>query len=124
VEVTTLIIPGLNDGKQVLESLASFLAEALGPETPWHISRFHPTYKLMDRPVTPVGTLRQAREIGLGAGLRHVYTGNVPGEASESTFCHNCGRLLIERRGFSVQSYGVIDGTCPDCGSVLDGIGV
>ena len=123
VEVTTLLIPGLNDGRDELASLASFLVKALGPETPWHISRFHPTYKLMDRPATPVGTLIQAREIGLAAGLRYVYTGNVPGEASENTFCHHCGRLLIERWGFSIQSYRVKNGKCPDCGTVLSAIG-
>lgn len=124
VEVTTLIIPGLNDGRQELESLASFLVESLGPETPWHISRFHPTYQLTDRPATPVDTLRQAREIGLAAGLEYVYTGNVPGEASESTFCSSCGKLLIERLGFSIQAYVVEKGICPDCGEKIAGIGM
>ncbi|MEN8245325.1 MAG: AmmeMemoRadiSam system radical SAM enzyme [Thermodesulfobacteriota bacterium] len=124
VEVTTLIIPGLNDGRDELASLASFLVEALGPETPWHISRFHPTYKLMDRPVTPVGILREAREIGLSAGLRYVYTGNVPGEAAESTFCSGCGKLLIERWGFSIHSYAVENGMCPACGKMIAGIGM
>ena len=124
VEVTTLLIPGLNDGRDELTSLASFLVEALGPETPWHISRFHPTYQLMDRPVTPVGSLIQAREIGLAAGLKYVYTGNVPGEAAESTFCHHCGRLLIERWGFSIRSYDIEDGKCPVCSEVVAGIGM
>ena len=124
VEVTTLIIPGLNDSREELSSLASFMAEMLGPDTPWHISRFHPTYKLTARPVTPVETLRQAREIGLKAGLKYVYTGNVPGEAAESTFCHDCGRLLIERWGFSVKSYGIESGRCPSCGEKIAGIGM
>ncbi len=124
VEVTTLIIPGLNDGRQELESLASFLVDSLGPETPWHISRFHPTYQLTDRPTTPVDTLRQAREIGLEAGLKYVYTGNVPGEASESTFCPGCGKLLIERLGFSIRGHVVEKGMCPDCGERITGIGM
>jgi len=124
VEVTTLIIPGLNDGRQELESLASFLVESLGPDTPWHISRFHPTYQLTDRPATPVDTLRQAREIGLAAGLEYVYTGNVPGEASESTFCPGCGKLLIERLGFSIRAYVVEKGICQDCGEKIAGIGM
>ena len=124
VEVTTLIIPGLNDEKEELASLASFLAEDLGPDTPWHISRFHPTYKVIDRPSTPVETLRQAREIGLQAGLKYVYTGNVPGEAAESTFCHQCGRLLIERWGFSIRSYGIEGGKCPACKEEITGIGM
>ena len=124
VEVTTLIIPGLNDGRQELEFLASFLVDSLGPETPWHISRFHPTYQLTDRPATPVDTLRQAREIGLAAGLEYVYTGNVPGETSESTFCPGCGKLLIERLGFSIRAYGVEKGICTDCGEKIAGIGM
>jgi len=124
VEVTTLIIPGLNDSREELSSLASFLAEALGPDTPWHISRFHPTYKLTDRPVTPVETLRQAREIGLKAGLRYVYTGNVPGEEAESTFCHSCGKLLIERLGFSIKAYEIEGGKCPACSTAIAGIGM
>ncbi len=124
VEVTTLIIPGLNDGRQELESLAAFLVESVGPETPWHISRFHPTYRLTDRPITPVNSLLQAREIGLEAGLRYVYTGNVPGEASESTFCHSCGKLLIERLGFSIRANAIENGKCPKCGKKITGIGM
>lgn len=124
VEVTTLIIPGLNDGKDELASLASFLAGALGKETPWHISRFHPTFQLLDRPVTPVETLLQAREIGRRAGLKYVYTGNVPGEAAESTICHNCGEMLIERWGFSIRSYRIEDGRCPSCSAAIPGIGI
>jgi len=122
VEVTTLIIPGANDDPGELRELAEFLVEDLGPETPWHISRFHPTYKLTDRPPTPVQTLRQARDIGLSAGLRHVYTGNVPGEEAESTFCHQCGEKLIDRWGFTVNENRLQDGKCPDCGAGIDGI--
>jgi pyruvate formate lyase activating enzyme len=122
VEVTTLIIPGLNDGVQELTELASFLATSLGAEVPWHISRFHPTYRLMNHPPTPVKTLLMAREIGINAGLKYVYTGNVPGEASEKTFCYSCGKVLIDRWGFSINSYGIKDGRCPDCGSVIDGV--
>ncbi len=124
VEVTTLIIPGANDDPGELRELAEFLVEDLGPETPWHISRFHPTYKLTDRPPTPVQTLRQARDIGLSAGLRHVYTGNVPGEEAESTFCHQCGEKLIDRWGFTVNENRLQDGKCPDCGAEIDGIWV
>ena len=124
VEVTTLVVPGLNDDPGELESLARFLVDDLGPETPWHISRFHPTYKLTDRPPTPVKTLKTAREIGLKAGLRYVYTGNVPGEASENTFCYGCGELLVERWGFSIRKYRITDGCCPECGAAIDGIGM
>ncbi|MBW2613635.1 MAG: AmmeMemoRadiSam system radical SAM enzyme [Deltaproteobacteria bacterium] len=124
LEVTTLIIPGLNDGRQELESLAAFLAESVGPETPWHISRFHPTYKMTDRPPTPLQTLLKARKIGLDAGLRYVYTGNVPGETSESTFCYHCGKKVIDRWGFSIRKYAIEHGKCPDCGEKIDGIGM
>ena len=102
VEVTTLIVPGLNDDPDELKALAAFLAHDLGRDTPWHISRFHPTYRLTDRPPTPVKTLHAAREIGLAAGLKYVYTGNVPGDTGENTFCPACGEMLIERWGFQV----------------------
>lgn len=122
VEVTTLIIPGLNDDKKELENLSAFLVDALGPETPWHISRFHPTYKLMDRPPTPVETLIRAREIGIKAGLKYVYTGNVPGESGEKTFCDQCDHLLIDRWGFYVQNNRLKNGKCPQCGSAVGGV--
>jgi pyruvate formate lyase activating enzyme len=122
LEVTTLIVPGLNDDPAELKDLAAFIVEELGPETPWHISRFHPTYKLNDRPATPVATLTAAREIGLNAGLRYVYTGNVPGDAGENTFCHGCGELVIERRGFRVGKLGIENGNCIHCGAEIDGI--
>jgi pyruvate formate lyase activating enzyme len=122
VEVTTLIIPGANDDPAELKDLADFLSGDLGPDTPWHISRFHPAYRLTDRPPTPVQTLRKAREIGMAAGLRYVYTGNVPGEEAESTFCHGCGKKLIDRWGFTVNANRMRNGTCPDCGVVIEGI--
>jgi pyruvate formate lyase activating enzyme len=124
VEVTTLIIPGLNDNEVELEQLASFIAEDLGPETPWHISRFHPTYKLVNHPSTPVETLVAARKIGQKAGLKYVYTGNVPGEVGENTFCYNCGNLLIERWGFLVKKNQIENGRCTVCNAQIDGVGL
>ena len=122
VEVTTLIVPGLNDDPDELKDLAAFIAQDLGIDTPWHISRFHPTYKLVDRPSTPVKTLTMAREIGLAAGLRYVYTGNVPGNAAENTFCYSCGETVIERWGFQVGMLQVKDGRCTKCGAQIDGV--
>lgn len=122
VEVTTLLIPGLNDDKKELEELAVFIAGSLGAETPWHISRFHPTYKLLDRPSTPLATLVAARRIGTDSGLKYVYTGNVPGEEGESTFCYRCGRMLIERIGFYVKKNAVDKSACPHCGAHIDGV--
>jgi pyruvate formate lyase activating enzyme len=123
LEVTTLIIPGLNDDREELKELARFLCE-LGPEIPWHISRFHPTYLLTDRPPTPVETLRAAREIGIDTGLRHVYTGNVPGDEGENTYCHRCGAVLIERFGFSIQRRALKAGKCAQCGTLMTGAGI
>ncbi len=122
VEVTTLIVPGLNDEPGELKNLAAFLVESVGPDTPWHISRFHPTYQMTDRPVTPVRTLIQAREIGIRAGLRYVYTGNVPGQDGENTFCYKCGELVIGRWGFQVGEYGIEGGCCKYCGTRIDGV--
>ena len=124
VEVTTLLIPGLNDDPRELRALADFLVHDLGPETPWHISRFHPTYRLTDRPPTPVKTLHTAREIGLQAGLHYVYMGNMPGENGESTHCHHCGGLLIERWGFSVRRNKIRNDQCPECHTPVYGIGM
>lgn len=122
VEVTTLIVPGLNDHPSELKALATFIAEDLGTETPWHISRFHPTYKLTDRSPTPVKTLTMARDIGLGAGLKYVYTGNVPGDVGENTFCYSCGHMVVERRGFRVGTLRVKNGRCTQCGAEIDGV--
>ncbi len=122
VEVTTLLIPGLNDDVDEISNLASFIAESLGTETPWHVSRFHPTYRLTDRPPTPLATLVKARKTGIEAGLRYVYTGNVPGENGENTFCDNCGKVLIDRWGFNMKKNLIEKGLCPDCGAEIDGV--
>jgi pyruvate formate lyase activating enzyme len=122
VEVTTLIVTGLNDEPAELQQLAEFIAHDLGDDTPWHISRFHPTYKLTDRPATPVNTLARAREIGLQAGLKYVYTGNVPGNEGENTFCPGCGAKVIERWGFQVGALQIKDGACAHCGDRIDGV--
>ena len=123
VEVTTLLIPGLNDDKKELEKLALFLVESLGPETPWHVSAFYPTYRLTDRPPTPVESLVMAREIGIKSGLRYVYTGNIPGDNGENTFCYSCGKILIDRLGFSIIKNVLENGRCPYCGTQINGIG-
>ncbi len=124
LEVTTLIVPGMNDDMAELRRLAAFIAADLGPETPWHISRFHPTYRLTDRPPTPLETLLEARRVGLDAGLRYVYTGNVPGEEGEGTYCYRCGKLLVDRMGFFIRRNRIANGRCPDCGTAIDGVGM
>ena len=123
VEVTTLVVPGINDDPAELEDAARFVAQELGEETPWHISRFFPAYDMTGVPPTPVSTLQRAQEIGLGAGLRYVYVGNVAGEANTS--CHECGRLLIRRSGYWILEHHVqSDGSCPHCGTLVGGVGM
>jgi pyruvate formate lyase activating enzyme len=123
-EITTLIIPNHNDSDVELQGLARFIAEKVGVDTPWHVSQFYPTYLLTDQPRTPAATLRRARRIGLEAGLRYVYEGNVPGEGGENTCCPNCGELLIRRHGFSIREDRVHAGRCPFCSAEIDGIGM
>jgi len=121
VEITTLLIPGLNDSETELRDLAQFIV-SLGKEIPWHISRFHPMYKMLDRSPTSVRILEKARKIGLEAGLRYVYTGNVPGDPGEDTFCYHCGQLLVDRFGFQIVKYQLKDKKCVHCGSPVDGV--
>jgi pyruvate formate lyase activating enzyme len=121
VEVTTLLIPGLNDGDGELKEIASFLV-SLGPETPWHISRFHPQYRLTAAPPTPLETIHRAAGIGKAAGLKYVYSGNVPGDEGENTACTSCGEALIRRWGFTVAENRLRRDACPQCGTKLDGI--
>jgi len=121
VEVTTLVVPGMNDSPDELWEIAEFISQQLGPGVPWHVSRFHGDYKMTDRPATPLGTLETACRIAGDAGLRYVYCGNVPGKADESTYCPACGELLIERRGFSVGKIKLAGGACPQCGEGIEG---
>jgi len=123
IEITTLIIPNHNDSPDELEQIAKFIAE-LGKEIPWHVSAFYPTYHLTDQPRTSVQTLLQAREIGLKAGLRYVYTGNVPGEEGENTYCYNCGQLLVQRFGFQIAENKIKNSSCPKCKTQFDGVGM
>jgi len=120
VEVTTLLIPGYNDSSETLQEIAEFLAE-VSPDMPWHVTAFYPTYKLKDAPPTSVEALRKGAWIGREAGLKYVYTGNVPGE-DENTRCHSCNAVLVERAGFRVLSNSVQEGRCPSCGSPAAGI--
>ena len=122
IEVTTLLIPGLNDDPDELKALAGFIAKDLGPETPWHISRFHPTHKLTDRPPTAAESIFRAREIGMSAGLHYVYCGNLPGEGGEDTHCHGCGIPLIKRWGYQITQNVLKEGACPSCGEIVAGL--
>ncbi|MBN2008975.1 AmmeMemoRadiSam system radical SAM enzyme [candidate division KSB1 bacterium] len=122
VEITTLIIPTHNDSEDELHDIARFIKQEMGEETPWHISRFYPQYKLTNIPPTPPETLRRARDIGLAEGLKYVYTGNVPGDSGESTWCPQCGELVIQRYGYSINKINLKNGCCAKCQTRINGI--
>ena len=124
LEVTTLVIPGINDSPGELRDVTQFIFHELGADTPWHISRFFPAYKMTNVPPTPIGTLCQAREIGLAEGLQYVYIGNMPNGSSQDTVCPACGSLLIKRHSFGILANRVLNACCPDCGEHISGVGV
>ncbi len=121
VEVTTLLVPGHNDGDEELRALAAWLA-SVDRDMPWHVSAFSSAYRMRDVPPTATAALHRAAGIGRDAGLRHVYTGNVPGDPFESTRCPGCGRELIRRRGFQVLASTLADGRCPGCATAIAGV--
>lgn len=120
LEVTTLIIPTLNDDEAQLKNIASWIVEKLGPETPWHISRFMPCLDYQHLPPTPIETLEKARQIGLQAGLYYVYIGNVPGHEAENTYCPKCKNILIERTGYQIAIKNLAQNKCNLCGQVIN----
>ena len=122
LEVTTLVVPGMNDSPGELSELAGYIAVRLGKSVPWHVSRFHGDYQMTSTPTTPLGTLQMACRLGREAGLEYVYCGNAPGEADESTRCPHCQSMLVERRGFRVESNQLKQGRCPKCHLAIPGI--
>jgi len=124
VEVVTLVVPGFNDSTDELMQAARYIA-SVSPEIPWHVTAFHPDYKMTGPDATQVETLVRAAEIGQEAGLQFVYAGNLPGRAGalENTYCPGCGKLLIERYGFVLLDYQITaQGTCPSCGHKIPGL--
>lgn len=122
LEVTTLLIPGENDGEEELRRAVEWYSETLGPDVPWHFSAFHPDYRLRDKPRTSMETLCRAREIAMAGGIRYVYLGNVMDAASSRTFCPQCGQVLIERDGFMVLRSILHGNRCPGCGAGVPGL--
>jgi pyruvate formate lyase activating enzyme len=120
VEVTTLVVPGLNDSDAELRDIAAFLA-ATGKDIPWHISRFYPQYRAVKTPPTPRETLERAQKIGRNAGLHYIYIGNVD-VSDDNTYCAGCGAQVIQRRHFSVESVSLVKGACAHCGAKVDGV--
>lgn len=121
LEVVTNVIPGINDDPGELAAIACWIRDALSPDTPWHLTRFYPHRFLSHLPPTPVDLLERARESGIKGGLRYVYIGNVPGHPAANSYCHGCGRLIIERDLFTVVSYKLVGNRCSSCGAVIPG---
>jgi pyruvate formate lyase activating enzyme len=122
LEVLTLVIPGFNDSEEELRRAAGFVS-SISRDIPWHVTAFHPDYKMTDRGATPVETLWKACEIGTAEGLRYVYAGNIPGRVGpwENTRCPECGTTVIERYGFRVRKNRLKNGTCPQCATPIPG---
>jgi pyruvate formate lyase activating enzyme len=123
IEITTLIIPTLNDSEEELRKIARFIKD-VGEEIPWHVSQFYPMYQLLHLPRTPVSTLEMARKVGIEEGLRYVYEGNVPGAEGENTYCYKCKQRLIRRFGYEILENNVKDSKCPKCGADVNGVGL
>jgi pyruvate formate lyase activating enzyme len=122
LEITTLLIPEENDSSQEVGALSEWVMENLGPDVPLHFTAFHPDWKMQNTPPTPPATLRRAREIARGTGLRYVYTGNIHDEAAQSTYCHACGSRLIGRDWYTITAWGLdADGACASCGAPCPG---
>jgi pyruvate formate lyase activating enzyme len=124
LELTTLLIPGLNDNRRELRAMAEWIATAVGPETPWHLTRFQPAYRLSELRPTPAATLVKAAAIGREVGLRHVYVGNAPEADAATTSCSRCGEMLIARADYAVTEWRLVAGRCPRCKHALAGVGL
>jgi pyruvate formate lyase activating enzyme len=120
-EITTLVIPGLNDGDAELTELAEWIAGELGPDVPLHFSAFHPDFRMIDIPATPLATLRRARAIAMRAGLHYVYTGNVHDPEGDATLCPGCGTKVIERDWYEILGANLVEGACGACGTQIAG---
>ena len=121
VECVTNVTPTINDDEQEIRDLARWIKTELGEFTPWHVTRFHPYLDLSHLPATPVKTLERTYEIGREEGLKYVYTGNLPGHRWEDTYCHNCGKCIIQRRHFAIANATMKNGKCPHCATAIPG---
>ncbi len=121
IEIITNIIPDFNDDQAELEKLAKWICSHLGPETPWHVTRFVPHLKLSHLPPTPIRTLEKARDIGIEKGLKYVYLGNAPGHPAENTYCPECGKVLLERLNFKILQNNLKGSCCKYCGKEIEG---
>ena len=123
VEITNLLIPGVNDSDAQISAMTRWVAGQLGPDVPVHFTAFHPDFKMRDRPPTPPATLARARHIALANGIRYAYTGNTHDTAGQSTYCYHCGELVIERDWYHLGAYRLTpEGRCRNCGTPVPGV--
>ena len=122
LEIVNLVIPQCNDQPQTISDMCAWIRDELGPLTPLHFSRFYPLYKMLNHFPTPVSTLEKARELALKAGLKYVYLGNIPGNPAESTYCHGCGKRIIERTAYQIGEVKMKGSNCGYCGTKIPGI--
>jgi len=122
IEITNLIVPDVNDDPAKIREMCQWIVEHLGPDVPLHFSRFHGAYKMRNKPDTPLSTLNRAAQIAKAEGIHYVYIGNVSNVEANSTYCPNCGRLLVQRRWFWVTENCISDSKCPQCGEKIAGI--
>jgi len=121
VEITDLVVPGVGDSTEDAKKLVKWIYDNMGPDVPLHFLRFHPDYKMLDIPMTPVETLERHYKIAKDEGMNYVYLGNVPGHKYENTYCPECGTLLIKRFVFDIIDYRITkDGRCPKCGAKIN----
>ena len=121
IELITNLTPGYNDSEEELHQMTQWIVDQVGPDTPWHVTRFVPHFKLSHVKHTPISKLEQARQIGIDEGLRYVYVGNVPGHPAENTYCPRCGALLIERMNYQILKYNLKENRCGSCGHAIVG---
>ena len=121
-EMTNLVVPSYNDDEELVKRMCQWILENVGPDHPLHFLRFFPQYKLDRLPPTPVSTLATFRDISMKEGIRYVYLGNVPGHEGNHTFCHQCKKLLIERKGYTVSFHHFQNGKCASCGTLIPGV--
>lgn len=122
LELVNLVVPGYNDDSATIRRMCEWIRDSLGDTIPVHFTRFHPDYKLLNSPATPVATLERAVRVARRTGLKYVYVGNVPGHPDENTYCPNCGKKLIGRQGFTVTENNIVNGRCRFCGSRISGV--
>lgn len=121
-EIVTLIVPSLNDNMREIEAMAKWLRDNVGAERPLHFTRFRPQYKLKRLPMTPTKTLTRAREVAMEVGLKYVYVGNLPGHEGANTYCPSCGKMIVERLGFTVLKKNIVNGNCAHCVYKIGGV--